>query len=395
LTAQKHDYNWLIGGQCPASDGNPRFSLAQLDFNKNPHKISSLLNIDFRFFRTNISVSDDNGELQFYSNGNDIFNWQHEIMINGEQLLEEEECGDRGTVQGILSVPHPNKSNQYILFSGKTDFSQYAGQIVIVELLLDIVDMNQNNGEGEVILRNELLIDRDWWFFIFKHNSNEYYRILISDEGVNTSDLLSLDVEVQTGFGQFGFSPDGSLLGLVSNVSTFTGGFLYVFDVDRCDGILSSKFAYPFLPSGSGVAVGLAFSPNSRFMFVGLTDTLYQYDLNEQDLEESKVIVATENGTDNGVPFLTRFFTMQLAPDGKIYITKSFDNTYMHVIHEPDKKGLACEVELRGLEWPNAVHFSIPNNPNYRLGPLDGSSCDTLGIDNNPVANFIFEEEEP
>jgi PKD repeat protein len=30
----------------------------------------------------------------------------------------------------------------------------------------------------------------------------------------------------------------------------------------------------------------------------------------------------------------------------------------------------------------------LPNSPNYRLGPLDGSPCDTLGIDNVPVAKF-------
>ena len=30
----------------------------------------------------------------------------------------------------------------------------------------------------------------------------------------------------------------------------------------------------------------------------------------------------------------------------------------------------------------------MANHPNYRLGPIDGSACDTLGIDNLPVANI-------
>jgi PKD repeat protein len=33
----------------------------------------------------------------------------------------------------------------------------------------------------------------------------------------------------------------------------------------------------------------------------------------------------------------------------------------------------------------------MPYFPNYRLGPIDGSSCDTLGINNIPVASFYWE----
>lgn len=33
----------------------------------------------------------------------------------------------------------------------------------------------------------------------------------------------------------------------------------------------------------------------------------------------------------------------------------------------------------------------MPYFPNYRLGPVDGSSCDTLGINNIPVASFYWD----
>jgi hypothetical protein len=35
--------------------------------------------------------------------------------------------------------------------------------------------------------------------------------------------------------------------------------------------------------------------------------------------------------------------------------------------------------------------IGLPNYPNYRLGPIDESSCDSLNIDNLPIANFRFE----
>jgi PKD repeat protein len=39
------------------------------------------------------------------------------------------------------------------------------------------------------------------------------------------------------------------------------------------------------------------------------------------------------------------------------------------------------------------TYESIPNFPHFRLGPLDGSSCDTLGLDNNPIAKFRYEAD--
>ncbi len=37
----------------------------------------------------------------------------------------------------------------------------------------------------------------------------------------------------------------------------------------------------------------------------------------------------------------------------------------------------------------------MPNIPNFRLGPIDGSPCDTLGINNLPVARWRWEPDEP
>jgi uncharacterized membrane protein len=42
---------------------------------------------------------------------------------------------------------------------------------------------------------------------------------------------------------------------------------------------------------------------------------------------------------------------------------------------------------------PTYNALSIPTFPNYRLGPLDGSSCDTLGIDNLPIAWWRSEQD--
>ncbi len=50
-------------------------------------------------------------------------------------------------------------------------------------------------------------------------------------------------------------------------------------------------------------------------------------------------------------------------------------------------------VEQHGITLPTYNAFSLPNFPNYRLGPLDGSPCDTLGLDNHPIAKFRYDQD--
>ena len=80
-------------------------------------------------------------------------------------------------------------------------------------------------------------------------------------------------------------------------------------------------------------------------------------------------------------PFETYFFQARLAPDGKIYIVSTNTNNILHVIHNPDSLGLACNVEQHGVILPALTSYLMPNYAHYRLYDLPGSPCDTLGID--------------
>jgi PKD repeat protein len=90
-------------------------------------------------------------------------------------------------------------------------------------------------------------------------------------------------------------------------------------------------------------------------------------------------------------PFPTNFFAGQLAPDGRIYITASNGSDIFHVIHRPDEPGAASLVEQHGIRLPTYNASSIPVFPNFRLGPVDGSACDTLGINNLPLAGWRYD----
>jgi len=118
---------------------------------------------------------------------------------------------------------------------------------------------------------------------------------------------------------------------------------------------------------------------------------VYQYDLWATDIQESKDTVSIYDGyLDDGFN-PTTFFLAQLAPDGKVYLSCTNGTRWLHIINNPNGQGDACEFAQRGIHLPTVNFTSLPNFPNYRLGPLDSSACDTLGLDNHPLADFNWE----
>ena len=73
---------------------------------------------------------------------------------------------------------------------------------------------------------------------------------------------------------------------------------------------------------------------------------------------------------------------MQLAPNGKIYMSCTYGTYYLHIIHNPDGKGQACDFRQHDIKFPNGWgSITLPKFPNYRLYDYPNSPCDTLGID--------------
>lgn len=238
---------------------------------------------------------------------------------------------------------------------------------------------------------------RDWWIMVPQFYSNQIYSFLFSDDGISSLDLQAVGETIPSGAGQFVFSPDGTkYIGLnVVHIGDAEDYHVHIYDFDRCAGSLSNPQDF-VVTDVSFPGGGVAISENSRFLYVVTWMNIYQFDLNFPEIEATKIKIAEYDGF-VGTTFeqTTPFHTAQLAPDGKIYINCPTSANYFHIIHNPNQKGLACNVEQHALEIPTLNYQSIPNFPYYGLGPLDGSPCDTLGIDNPPpqaAFSYVIED---
>ena len=394
---ERNDYQWILGGSS-GGDGT------LMNFNYSPVNVS-FQGKDMRMEGSNTSMSDNEGNLLFYSNGCFIANADHELMYNGDDiapgLLQDIWCpvGGSPLKQGVVSIPDPNNNNLYYIFN--LDFAQAYEDIEFsalapLNLYYQIIDMTLQNGLGEVIAKNQVAVQdtlargtlsavrhdngEDWWIVIPQSHSNCYYMILVNSNGVQPA-LIECEGMVwnDSDSGQAVFSPDGT-----KYIRFNYQNGLNIFDFDASIGELNNSLVIHFPEDNFPTNSGAAISPNSRYLYVSARTKLYQFDLNADDIESSRILIAEWNGMENPSP--TIFNSSALGPDGKIYITSSGSTLSLHVIHKPDCQGLNSEVEQNGISLPAFNFRSIPNFPHYRNESTD-INCDSVIVSSNEISS--------
>lgn len=188
--------------------------------------------------------------------------------------------------------------------------------------------------------------------------------------------------------GQIVFSPDGTKLARFN-----TRDDLRIFDFDRCTGTLSNPIFIPIQDDAdNNLLAGLAWSADGHFLYAAEIKRILQFDMWVADIAASKIIVAER---DLGVycPFDVYLAYLELGPDGYIYGNSLGGQSCMHRIKHPERGGMASEVQQRYYEFTYS-YANLPHFPNFRLGPVDGSPCDTLGLDNHPLAGWRYDHAE-
>ncbi len=394
VQAQLHDMRWL-GGYDPQST-DPQWGGNKTMFHNAPPAMSIAEDHGLYINRTVGVYTDELDSIVAYTNGWMVANAELQVMPNGSGLNPSTyvSSNDGFTRPGShVFLPWPGKLDSIAMIHMIIDTVSGNGTNLSAQLYLSVVDFGLDNGLGDLTLKNHVLLHaplicgglsavrhangRDWWVFTHGYLTNEFISFLLTPSGFLGPYYQSIG-SVRTGPSpSINFSMAGDRLASVATGSVGTG--LDVFDFDRCTGLLSNwqhaDQSQPLLIHSG------AFSPSGNFIYVARVDTLYQYPLVDGVLGEPDT-VASYDGFYDGQPIFGTYFSwgMSLAANGWIYNATGNSTHYMHAIHEPDEPGTACDVAQHEHVFPTWTINSIPYRPNYLLGPIDGSVCDSLGI---------------
>jgi gliding motility-associated-like protein len=372
--AQNENINWMFGHH------------TRLNFSSSPPVISES-NMQC-WEGGSVCFSDGVGNLMFYSNGNQVWNANGNVMPNGNNILGN---GPTATLpygypcssaQGAMAVQSIRNNSQYYLFV--LDAMEDGPPWALGRLRYSVIDMTLNGGLGDVVASQKNIILDDsmtekmtvikadgcgFWLVTHKMYTNNYSAFKIDAGGISTTPVISSgQIPGELGYGMLNASSDGKIL-----VMTSAAPGVEISNFNNVTGTISNA-GYFTTPGGK---LGACISPDNTKLYVGHYNKLSQYDLS------SFPNVATVLASEQIISTSITYGQMRRGPDGKIYVANvNTDN--MAIIKDPNNSGLACNYELYGMMRPAFAQFP-PIPPNTTPGQY-GSG---LGQEVMPATNMI------
>jgi gliding motility-associated-like protein len=357
--AQKIDNNWFFG------------NYAAINFSNNePQEVvgSALATLE-----GSASISDENGNLLFYTNGVTVWNKHNQVMENGTGLN-----GHRSTTQSALILQNPKDRNIFYLFTVGEKADKNG-------LNYHKVDMNKNNGLGAVIFKNKKVLapvceklagarhanNKAYWVVVKKWETNIFYSYFVTDIGLKdvvisktgpvTNDFNN-DKQNNEAIGYMVFSNSFKMVALVNNIPQ--GGEINLYGFDNSSGQL---YFYKTIRTSEYV-YGVEFSPNEQFIYV-------TYDRGEVALRQYEISTGKETFKvmANGL----QYGALRLAPNQKIYVVKS--GKQLDVIENPNGLGDDCNYKKNVFTFSKATNgYGLPNK-NVYLPPYTHTNSNDNG----------------
>ncbi len=292
------------------------------------------------------SICDTLGNLLFYTNGISVYNRNHVIMQNGDNL-----AGNVSAVQSGLIVPHPGNSNLYFIFTTDAIENNFANGYNY-----SIVDMSLDAGLGQVTAKNILLQSScteriaavrhadgtSVWIITNDNNSNIFRSWLINCQGLQSTPVVSiagvvLNQHYFVNTGMLKASADGKYICQshfpLFDENNIPPNFIQLFDFNNATGALTNSRSIGFPNSAY---TNCEFSPDSKLLYL-LRTYHSQVDQIEITLPTMATILASRYS------FATSLtnYGIQAAPDGKIYLAPN-NSRSLSVINAPNIKGAGC-----------------------------------------------------
>lgn len=273
------------------------------------------------------SVSDQDGNLLFYTNGETVWNNLHQIMVNGTGLM-----GHQSSAQGVIIVPRPgHPDNYYIvtingltgdkkgLYYSEVDMSNGVGFVVAANKNTVLKDHQRTDIDAAYNNFSEKLTSAkhgngsDYWVITqIKGYAYSYY---VHSGGIHIYPYYAAQapvvIDATTGsscVGQLKVSPTGQRFGIAYgtiNALPMSLGAVYLGNFNNATGQIVFDANPASLPNTT-LYRGLEFSPSGEYVYFAHQSKLYVSDA-ATGANTTLVQASGFNGD------------MQLALNGKIY----------------------------------------------------------------------------
>ncbi len=340
--------NWVFGEQ------------ARINFDSG-EAIAERVDAGFNIPNGTASISDESGNLLFFSDGIKLWSGGH-FIFQGTSDLQ----GNDAATQSALFVPHPNRNDRIYLFTVDMYFplAGFNNGVRYTTIQREGNNWNVSNknqllhqSNAQKITAAKHANGEHYWVITHGYNDtgNNFFAWLVDSLGVSNSPVPSTigalhatdpsdPITFNNNGGYMRASSDGSKIALTLPHD----GVIELFDFDASTGIVSNSkssgngaFYYPF---------GVEFSPDNSKLYattspleLNRSTSIFQFDLtldnpfdNPQLIYEATVTQASDS----------LMGALQLAPDGRIYVARSrrgaIPKARLGVIYNPNRPGLEC-----------------------------------------------------
>lgn len=331
------------------------------------------------------TLSDESGNLLFYTDGVTVWNKNNNIMANGTGLR-----GNFSSAQSSIVVPDPGNRNRYFIFTSAQQEATLSAKVYCY----NIVDMSLQAGLGEVVVKNivfdTLCSERltavlhsngtDFWILTNPQRTNTFKAFLLSSTGFNTTPIVSnVGNVISPSLGMMKVSGDGKWLLQTSFLFSPNPSPCQLFKFNNTTGAVSNPISLAIPPNFS-CSYGCAFSPNNKRFYIGCVDPkndILQFSLTndiDSNINKSRVIIPLNSSiTASGVGD----FSMGL--DDKMYIAR-LDSRKLSAITNPNDTGTLINFvdSAFGVPLGSQVQLGLPNFYNAINVPLSDIKVDRI-----------------
>ncbi|NRD19632.1 T9SS type B sorting domain-containing protein [Winogradskyella eckloniae] len=399
---------------------------AGLQFNAENGTVTAISGGQINTLEGCTSISDADGNLQFYSDGRTVWNSNHQIMSNGNYFAGTGLLGDPSSTSSGLIVPKPEDPTKYYLFTvdepHHDNASAYPNQFTGIYdqggsvpneddgfnngFNYSLIDMTLNGGLGDVdaVEKNMHLITYDpsstldlqykcsekitavraedcSSFWVITHFGDKFYAFRVDVNGVNTTPVISTvgpNIPIsgyrRNSLGYLKASPDASKLiaanfGKATTPGDNAAGSVDLYDFNNETGVISNHIEL-YGPENNNSPYGVEFSAENRKVYATIsegaggagTSHVMQWDLESSDIINSIQIIHSSSQMTAGA--------LQLGIDRRIYRAQlsysGNDNIsdYLGVIANPEADGTAANYNEQGI----LIDFNGTNLNKSRIG---------------------------